>query len=65
MFGLNLYAGPYGVRVIKTAGNLGIYHPIVFCVRSGTNQSYYPECSWERLLMSSMGKVKGKTTESN
>ena len=52
------------VGVIKTAGNIRIYCPIVFCVVSGRNQSYYPECDWERLLSSYLSKVKGRTSES-
>ena len=42
-FGLNLHVGPSGVGEIKTTGNISIYRPRVFHVRSGPNQSYYPE----------------------
>ena len=38
--GINLITGPYGVGVIKTTGNIGIYRPRVFYVRYGTNKSY-------------------------
>ena len=51
------------VRIIKTAGNIGIYCPRVFRVRSDTNQSHYPEYDWERLSSSSTQKVKGLTSD--
>ena len=35
--------------VIKTAGNIRIYCPRVFCVRSGPNQSYSMEYDWDHL----------------
>ena len=43
-FGCNIRVG-----VIKTAGNIRIYFPVVFCVRSGPNQFYSPEYGWECL----------------
>ena len=52
------------VRVIKTTGNIGIYCPRVFRVRSGPNQSYYTEYDWEHLSPYSTRKVKGRTLES-
>ena len=54
---------PYGLGVIKTSGNIGIYLPRVFCVRSGVNQSYSLEYGWERLSPSSTWKVKGRTSK--
>ena len=51
-------------RVIKTTGNIGIYCPSVFRVRSGPNQPYYTEYDWECLSTSSTEKVKEITPES-
>ena len=39
--------------VIKTTGNITIYRPQVFRVRSGPNQSYSSEYDWEFLSPSS------------
>ena len=36
----------YTIIVIKTAGNIRIYSPRVFRVRSGPNQSYSIEYGW-------------------
>ena len=36
--GINLLAGPSGVRVIKNTKNIGIYRPVVFQVGYGPNQ---------------------------
>ena len=47
-----------------STGNLGIYGPCVFHVRSGPNQSYSTECDWEILSPSSTRKVEGRTLES-
>ena len=52
------------VRVIKTTGNIGIYRPRLFRVRSGPNQSYYTEYDWEHLSPYYTRKVKGRTLES-
>ena len=42
-FWINLLVVPSWVGVIKTIGNIGIYHPRVFQVRSVPKQSYYLE----------------------
>ena len=50
--------------LIKTTGNIRIYHPHVFHVGYGPNQSYDLGCDWERLSPSPTRKVKGRTPES-
>ena len=54
--------GLNGFEVIKTTGNIGIFRPCVFFVRSGTNQVYSMECDWERLSPFYMQKAKGRTS---
>ena len=49
------------VVLLKTTGNIRIYRPRVFCVRSGPNQSYSSEYGWERLSPSPSGG-EGKNT---
>ena len=51
--------------VLRTTGNIRIYRPQIFCVRSGINQSYSLEYSWERLSPSSNWKVKGRIPKLN
>ena len=41
---------------MTTAGNIGIYCPRVFHIRSGTNQSYSSKYDWDRLFPPSKGK---------
>ena len=44
-------------------GNIRIYCPFVFRVRSGPNQVYSPECDWGNLSPSSTRKVNGDETQ--
>ena len=55
--------GSSGIRVIKTIGNIRIYHPRVFRVRSGPNQSYSPGCDWESISKPSTGRLTEEQLE--
>ena len=48
---------------IKTTRNIRIYLHCIFYVRSGPNQSYYPDCDWEGLPPSSTRNEKGRSSK--
>ena len=49
---------------MTATSNIGIYHPRVFHVRSGPNQSDSTKCDWGSLSPSSVGRLGKEKSKS-